>query len=106
MLFDQLDDLEAERENPGQCTSAPNPEAELRALWTARGIPKARQDELIADVTARAQPGAKVGPFTIGMHPDQADALRRAFGTRPPKPLKQAQQDELFDPNPQRRIQF
>jgi len=33
-------------------------------------------------------------------------ALRLSFGTRTPKPLKPAQQDNLFDPNPQRRITF
>ena len=34
-------------------------------LRTRKGVPKARQDELIAEATAAAQPGARVGPFTI-----------------------------------------
>jgi hypothetical protein len=41
-------------------------ERELRDLWTAKGVSEERQNELIADVTVKAQPGAKVGPFTIG----------------------------------------
>ena len=36
--------------------------------------------------------------------PEAADALRRAFGTRPARPLKPAAQDMLFDRNPQRRL--
>ena len=42
-----------------------SPEAKLREYWTAQGITPERQDELIAEITAKAQPGAKVGPFTI-----------------------------------------
>jgi hypothetical protein len=38
---------------------------ELRELWTAQGVPAARQEELIAAITAKAQPGAMVGPFRI-----------------------------------------
>jgi hypothetical protein len=44
----------------------PDPDAELRALWTAQGVPLARQNEILADITAKAQPGAHVGPFVIG----------------------------------------
>lgn len=40
-------------------------EAELRAIWNYKGIPQEKQNELIADITAKAQPGAAVGPFTI-----------------------------------------
>jgi hypothetical protein len=40
-------------------------EAELRALWTAKGVSAQRQEELLTDITAKAQPGASVGPFTI-----------------------------------------
>ncbi|CAN5294318.1 hypothetical protein BH10PSE16_BH10PSE16_00760 [soil metagenome] len=43
-----------------------DPEAELRAMWTEQGVPQARQDELIAQIGAKAQPGTQVGPFTIG----------------------------------------
>lgn len=42
-----------------------DPETELRALWTARGVPQAKQDALIAEITAKAQPGAAVGPWRI-----------------------------------------
>lgn len=41
-------------------------EKELRELWTRQGISEQRQDELVASVTAKAQPGTPVGPFTIG----------------------------------------
>jgi hypothetical protein len=42
-------------------------EVELREIWTGKGVPQARQDELIAEIEAKAQTGAKVGPFTIGV---------------------------------------
>ena len=42
-----------------------NPEKDLRDLWTRQGVSRERQDQLIAEVTAKAQPGAKIGPFTI-----------------------------------------
>lgn len=40
-------------------------EAEIRALWTEQGVSKERQDELIAQIAAKAKPGAMVGPFQI-----------------------------------------
>ena len=42
-----------------------NPEEQLRALWDSQGIPKEKQDQIISAITAAAQPGAQVGPFTI-----------------------------------------
>ena len=42
-----------------------SPEAELRDLWDRQGVPTERQDKLIAEISAKAQPGAQVGPFTI-----------------------------------------
>jgi hypothetical protein len=42
-----------------------DPEAELRALWTAQGVTQERQEEVLAEITAKAQPGAQVGPFKI-----------------------------------------
>jgi hypothetical protein len=47
-------------------TTMSTAEVELRELWTRIGVPQVRQDELIAEIDAKAQPGAKVGPFTIG----------------------------------------
>lgn len=41
-------------------------EKELRKIWTAQGVSIEQQDALIRDITAKAQVGAKVGPFTIG----------------------------------------
>lgn len=43
-----------------------DPETALRATWTEQGVPKARQDELIAQIAGKAAPGAKVGPLTVG----------------------------------------
>lgn len=40
-------------------------EKACRDLWTAQGVPPDQQDRLIAGITAKAQPGARVGPFTI-----------------------------------------
>jgi hypothetical protein len=37
----------------------------LRQMWRAQGIPVDRQDELIAAITVKAQPGTVVGPFRI-----------------------------------------
>jgi hypothetical protein len=45
--------------------AAERAERELRALWTVKGVTKERQDAIIAEVTAAAQPGAWVGPFQI-----------------------------------------
>lgn len=52
-----------------------DPEKELRALWTAKGVPEQKQDEMIADTTAKAQPGAWVGPFQIGRKPERQTEL-------------------------------
>ena len=50
---------------PSTTPNNDDPEAVLRRQWDAEGVTKERQDELIAEVTAKAQPGAKVGPFTL-----------------------------------------
>ena len=42
-----------------------DPEQALRALWDAQGVLTGELDRLIADVTAKAQPGAQVGPFKL-----------------------------------------
>jgi len=58
-------------ENPSQEEAAPElaapagPEAELRRIWTAQGVPEEKQNALIEGIAAKAQPGAQVGPFTI-----------------------------------------
>lgn len=43
-----------------------NSERELRRLWTEQGVTKGRQDALIREIKAKAQPGSRVGPFIIG----------------------------------------
>jgi hypothetical protein len=42
-----------------------DPAAELRATWDAAGVPKERQDQLLAQINGKAAPGAKVGPFEV-----------------------------------------
>lgn len=56
-------------------------EAELRKMWTAKGVTEDRQNELIASITAKAQPGAYVGPFII---------QSQITGTKSQTPLDQA----------------
>lgn len=43
-----------------------DPEAELRKLWTEQGVSKERQDQILAEINAKASPGAMVGPFAMG----------------------------------------
>lgn len=46
---------------------ASDPEAALRKFWTdVKGVSVERQDALIAQINAKAQPGAMVGPFVVG----------------------------------------
>jgi hypothetical protein len=51
--------------NPNRNLFPDDPEARLRALWSERGVPPATQDALIAQIEAKAQPGTRIGPFTI-----------------------------------------
>lgn len=43
-----------------------SPEQALREIWTDQGVSAERQDALIAEIAAKAQPGAQVGPFVVG----------------------------------------
>ena len=47
-------------------SAKPDPAAELKAFWAAQGVPIERQAELLAQIGAKAQPGAQVGPFIVG----------------------------------------
>jgi len=51
-------------DKPGE-EAKEDPEKNLRDLWTKQGVSEDRQQELIDDVTAKAQPGAQIGPWTI-----------------------------------------
>ena len=55
------------------CLPTPAPydaaETTARKLWTEQGVPQAKQDEIIADIAAKAKPGAMVGPFQIPSDP-------------------------------------
>lgn len=42
-----------------------DPDAELRKIWTDKGVSEARQNEMIAEIEAKARPGAMVGPFRV-----------------------------------------
>lgn len=52
--------------NKNTCEQSLTPDENLRALWTAQGVSEERQNEVLAQITAKAQPGARIGPFTIG----------------------------------------
>lgn len=41
-------------------------EKELRRLWTEEGVSIERQNEILEEIRRKAQPGTRVGPFTIG----------------------------------------
>lgn len=47
---------------------------QLRNIWTEQGMPQDRQDELIAQIVAKAQPGAMVGQFRIGYRSELTEA--------------------------------
>ena len=55
-------------------------EARLRALWDEQGVPQARQDEVIASVTAAAQPKAIEDSMDKLFNPERAAAAWRAAG--------------------------
>lgn len=40
-------------------------EKRLREIWTAKGVPTQRQDELLQQITDAGKVGAYVGPFRI-----------------------------------------
>ncbi|MDF0506848.1 hypothetical protein POK33_39535, partial [Burkholderia cenocepacia] len=74
-LIAEIADLEKRvAAKPTAPASAPDPEAELRAMWTEQGVPEARQNELIAQIGAKAAPGAQVGPFVVPDTPSAAIA--------------------------------
>jgi hypothetical protein len=61
--------LSGVRQTPEGKTSSASPcsedsEQKLRALWNSQGVLKEEQDQLIAEVAEKAQPGAQIGPFT------------------------------------------
>lgn len=56
-----------------------DPETSLRELWTRQGVPQPRQDAIIAEVTAKAQPGQRVGPFIVGATPAELRAERDQY---------------------------
>jgi len=53
-------------------------EAELRAAWTASGVPKERQDELIRQIGEKAKAGAHVGPFAVGDKTEKAGSSKKS----------------------------
>lgn len=73
-------EIEATAQERGE-QKEPSPEESLRELWTSQGVSKERQDELIAGITAKAAPGAEVGPFKI---PENApEAAQEAPAKKP-----------------------
>ncbi|MDE2252680.1 MAG: DUF1738 domain-containing protein [Betaproteobacteria bacterium] len=58
--------------------STPDTAAELKATWAAKGVSPERQSEMLAQIEAKAQPGAQVGPFVVGAQDPQESAYERA----------------------------
>ncbi len=62
---------QSDHESSGAPTSAGHADAPgtseqlLRELWTSQGVCPLRQDGLIADIAAKAAPGAQIGPFRV-----------------------------------------
>lgn len=54
-----------------------DPESRLRKMWTAKGVPQERQDEIIRDAIAKAQPGAQIGPWTIPAFLPKVEGMRK-----------------------------
>ena len=51
-------------------------ELNLRAIWDEEGVPPEKQDEILADIDAKAKPGAMVGPWMIiGVPENQAQEI-------------------------------
>lgn len=46
-------------------TTTSNSDDALKALWTAMGVSAERQEELLAQIAAKARAGAQVGPFRV-----------------------------------------
>jgi len=59
------DKVEAKKQKEELDEYENDPEKELRAIWDAKGVPKEKQDAMLAAIADKAQPGAKVGPFTM-----------------------------------------
>lgn len=61
------------REQEADLTAKPltREERALRDLWTEKGVSPEKQDELIAGISAKAAPGAEVGPFRVAEKPPQ-----------------------------------
>ena len=75
---------------PPYCLPTPAPydaaETAARKLWTEQGVPQAKQDEIIADIAAKAKPGAMVGPFQIPPLDDEGNPDEGLLPSEPPSP--------------------
>ncbi len=75
--------LEQNQSQKQEVSVAQSPETELREIWTEKGIPVERQDELIKDIADKAKPGANVGPFKIGDLPGNRVDLSHIMSALP-----------------------
>jgi antirestriction protein ArdC len=46
-------------------------EGSLRTIWIRNGVPLERQEQLLAEISAKAQPGTQIGPFKIPDKPQR-----------------------------------
>jgi hypothetical protein len=79
-------------EVPPGCLPTPAPydaaETAARKLWTEQGVPQAKQDEIIADIAAKAKPGAMVGPFQIPPLDDEGNPDEGLLAADPTSDLR------------------
>jgi len=82
---------------PPDCLPTPAPydaaEAALRKLYNEQGLPKEKQDEIIADATAKAQPGAMAGPFQIPPLDDEGNPDEGLLAADPTSNLRPPSSD-------------
>ena len=82
-------------------------ETSLRTLWTSRGVQQERQDALIAEITAKAQPGAHVGPFVIGESAEERRAREfREWARAPFPPAGESFPVHQMGPDGKRRARY
>ncbi|WP_415033331.1 ArdC family protein [Azonexus sp.] len=81
-LIERGKEVEQERSKgrgqEGGLEEAQAPElAALRKIWTEKGVSAERQEELLADIAAKAAPGAQVGPFRVPGRPTRQEGVER-----------------------------
>jgi hypothetical protein len=95
---------------PALCQPTAEPERPARAAILQPADPEAQARE-DADATAPTAEILDAPPLdcaspAVTTPQAQAQVISRWFGTKPPRKLRPAAQDDLFNPNPQIRLSF